>query len=108
MESMTKLKARVRNGSQLLRELEPDWYKKVNPDTIDFHNPKNCILGQVFGNYCEIANKLIDESRLDIFGFDNGFAQCGFDLAFHHDKDDEIHLIELWTATILRIKNDQR
>jgi hypothetical protein len=114
METMTKLKARVRNGSQFLRELDPDWFKKIDIDTIDLHDPKKCILGQVFGDYCTIANKLeddrvlchyyLDGSKYKSHVFDDDFCQCGFDLAYHHDKDDEVHLVELWTTTILRIK----
>lgn len=107
METMKIIKERVRKGANLLRTLDSKWYEKVNVNTIDLHSASDCLLGQVFGDYCIVANKLKNDGTLSIYGFDSDFCQHGFDYAFHHDKEDEIKIIEIWKNTILRIKSNE-
>lgn len=35
----------VDNGTRILNELDPKWYTKVNPETLDINSAKNCIIG---------------------------------------------------------------
>ena len=41
----------IREAADILDEMVPGWYKKINLDTLDMGENKLCILGQVYGNY---------------------------------------------------------
>lgn len=44
---------------QLLDKDMPGWFNKINLDKLNMHEPKNCILGQVYGDYFDGKMKLL-------------------------------------------------
>ena len=45
-----KLKRKVRRGIAFLDKHVPDWYRRVNPATLDIYSSHRCVLGQTFGH----------------------------------------------------------
>lgn len=39
------------DGAELLDIKKPDWYRNVDKDKIAMYHPRNCVVGQVYGNY---------------------------------------------------------
>jgi hypothetical protein len=66
MESArTIARERVTRGAAQLDELRPGWDTLVNVDLIDLSTAEDCVLGQVFGNYCTAIDTYIRRDDLD-------------------------------------------
>lgn len=46
-----EVKAGVARGAALLDARVPGWWTKINVDKLDMWDSRNCVLGQVFGEY---------------------------------------------------------
>ena len=72
----------VARGVEKLDALNPDWFKKANPETLIMSSGTSCVLGQVYGGYwhgCEVlelGDVLYENGYTDTFyhGFD---SRCG-------------------------------
>lgn len=42
---------RVRRGATYLDDLDPDWHRRVDPDTLELANGQACVLGQLHGDF---------------------------------------------------------
>ncbi len=52
------MESRVLAGVALLDDKVPNWRDLVNKRFFDINDPRQCVLGQVFGRYCTGINKL--------------------------------------------------
>jgi hypothetical protein len=60
----------VARGVKLLDRTTPDWFIKVDTDTLDLGNTILCVLGQVYGNFANRPSPFfIDVDRC-------GFCDC--------------------------------
>lgn len=66
---MSKLsyKTRVANGAKVLDEICPDWFEKVDVETLDITSGSNCILGQVFDDWMIGSEKIAEHYGWDYF-----------------------------------------
>lgn len=46
-----KARERVQRGATYLDEVDPDWYRRVDSDTLELEDGKHCILGQLHGEF---------------------------------------------------------
>jgi len=74
-----QLRSRVEDGAELLDQQFPDWEVVVRIRDLAMHNPCNCILGQLYGDYLA-ANTMAEELDVDLRNLETSY---GFD----HDPD---------------------
>ena len=73
VDSYPEITARVQKGAALLDTMKPGWYERINIDKLDIKCQKNCILGQVYGDFRTGCIELfLRNSNLD------GVASLGF------------------------------
>lgn len=75
--STQSVPARIRRGVAFFDAYVPDWYKRVNPSTLDIQNVEKCILGQLYGCYwrgLEQLNISYDDSENYGLSGDDGKA----------------------------------
>ena len=82
----------VKAGAELLDEKKPDWYTRVDLDTLDIGLASECVLGQVFGYYTHGLN------ALDITGDDSLY---GFSRHVGHPSSAWDELNECWAKEIV-------
>lgn len=76
---MTTSLERVRRGARLLDEKVPDWFNKIDIETLSIASCLRCVLGQLFGYFGSEALSKLDlcwDTDEDIdYGFvdDDGF-----------------------------------
>ncbi len=61
------IKEKVQAGIKYLNDIHPGWYKKINLNTFDIDDNKNCCIGQLYGDYYKWSNdnnKTLDENIL--------------------------------------------
>lgn len=67
----------INKGISWLNETKPDWLEKINLEKLNMED-NNCILGQVFGNYCSVDfftinhgvyGAIMDWAKMDEYGF---------------------------------------
>lgn len=46
---------RAARGAALLDEMHPNWWMKIDIERLNIHSSKDCVLGQLFGNYMNEA-----------------------------------------------------
>lgn len=103
---MTIHHSRVAKGAALLDEMEPGWYQKIDLDTLSLGSCSTCVIGQLYGYYCErslIALGLDYESDY-IFGFDAQFRNG------QYEEETYLTLTSLWREEInqrLQQENNQ-
>lgn len=73
LEVLFDVRARVGRGAELLDQRRPGWAGAIDAERIDMAHTRDCILGQVFGNYpeaCDFLGILHDHatSRLGFVG----------------------------------------
>lgn len=49
------IKEAVTNGADWLDQVYPEWVEHINLEHLRIASPNHCILGQVFGWYCNIV-----------------------------------------------------
>ena len=60
----------VKAGANWLDQVHPGWDEKVNLETLDINSCKDCVIGQLLGNYC-------GNSKLHVTVIESG-SQLGF------------------------------
>lgn len=45
------VQTRVERGATYLDDVDPEWYLHVNPDTLELGDGKQCVLGQMHGEF---------------------------------------------------------
>ena len=43
--------ARVERGAAYLDEIDPGWYRRIDPDTLELSSGRACVLGQLHGEF---------------------------------------------------------
>lgn len=76
---------RVNKGIKLLNRIYPDWYKRIDLDTLDMSSYSRCILGQLFREYAYGISYLSDETRYRNITF--SATEYGFDI-YGRDHDE--------------------
>jgi len=49
--TLANARERVRRGAQYLDEHDPDWYRSVNPESLELSDGSHCVLGQLHGDF---------------------------------------------------------
>ena len=92
MSYAQELEERVNRGIVLLSERYPQWINQIDILCLDMMNSRNCILGQLFGNY------------------DNGCTKLGVlfttecQYGFNMEHNDSIYLRSLWLEKITELR----
>jgi len=63
---------RVEKGAKLLDEYDPDWFKKIDLDTLQLYNCVFCVLGQLFRKPHNVENNPYCEGLRILFNNDYG------------------------------------
>jgi hypothetical protein len=85
---MTTIEERVQRGALLLDAEVPGWARRINEWELDLGQCDQCILGQLYGEYCTGRDAL--ELRSPGPWFDKGAAVHGF----HHTERREISIYD--------------
>lgn len=64
----------VANGVKFLNKVKPGWVNLINLDKLNMKNPNNCIIGQIYGDYCDVMKNLELEHKICRFNY--GFSYC--------------------------------
>ena len=48
------LEKKVKSGVRWLNKVKPNWYKKIDLETLDLSDNHVCVCGQVFGDYWKV------------------------------------------------------
>ncbi|TDB90877.1 hypothetical protein E1264_03360 [Actinomadura sp. KC216] len=43
----------IKRGAAYLDRVDPEWVKKIDLDLLSINDPKDCVVGQVFGDFWE-------------------------------------------------------
>jgi hypothetical protein len=92
---------KVRAGIALLDEQVPDWAARIDPVLLDVQHCSWCVLGQLFGDYLDGVDSLVQVGSSSLDGTTYGFEADGFD----DDNPDSVRagyriLTRLWTYVI--------
>lgn len=49
--SLDDARTRVERGADYLDEVDPAWYRRVDPDTLELASGSSCVLGQLHGDF---------------------------------------------------------
>ncbi len=52
------MKKAANKGASLLDKHDPQWFEKIDLDTLDMNNCRNCVVGQLYGYYVESCEML--------------------------------------------------
>ena len=99
---------RVAWGAALLDEKVPDWYTRIDPETLDLKVYSFCVIGQVFGLECSGLVFACDcEAKFNAAAATLGLtdheaiAACGFDELAKGASDEEYALLtQVWLHEI--------
>lgn len=47
----TNARERVRRGAAYLDQIDPEWYRQINPETLELDDGRHCVLGQLHGEF---------------------------------------------------------
>lgn len=99
--------ARVEKGAALLDERVPDWFTRVDTDTLDIANGYRCVTAQVAGDIWRVG--------MTMLGLDwNSYIDHGFHVRFSdHESEEECDrmfdlLRDYWYAEINTRKETAR
>jgi hypothetical protein len=82
-------------GADLLDAENPTWYRITDLDTLDMSDPDFCVLGQVYGDYCDGLLKL------NLTAFGARVRNYGFDMLSGTPDEDFTLLTQAWREQIL-------
>lgn len=79
--SLVPKESRIKAGAKFLDSEYPGWREKINKSSLDMHDWRDCILGQLFGRY-NFGIAVLGLSRIDSmsYGFDDLSASAEFAL----------------------------
>lgn len=99
-----RIKDRVRSGANELRRVNPDWYKKLNLNSLNLADRDNDILSQIFGSFVDGFYFL----NLSVCGCgpdDRDLCDFGFD-AYDIVNDEHVQLTSEWIKFANRLLNE--
>lgn len=67
---MTTIQERVEAGAAWLDANRPGWVDRINLETLALERCFDCVLGQIYGDFCDRPEDL--RGRATDFGFDSG------------------------------------
>jgi len=79
---MGKYSDAVINGAELLDEVWPGWYKRVDEASLDLGDCTACILGQVYGGYTDGVNRLFDIDYTNFYEDNRRFRESAIGFGF--------------------------
>lgn len=93
MELTQAQRERIDKGADLLDEKEPNWFTRINGDTLDINSFNLCVVCQVFGDFYSgladlglgLAGKL-PEREASEYGFYPHKAESDDELDLPHDE----------------------
>jgi hypothetical protein len=98
---------RVHDGAAILDKANPEWYKNVNPDTINLRSSKDCVIGQLYGDFFNGLQTIGIEHDVDECLAGNcAYTRYGFSATYQFG--DELELISAWGGSILARKRAAR
>lgn len=99
MVTMSTIRRRVNRGVAFLNECVPGWKDKISVDRLNLHDPYNCVLGQLFGEYGKGVDKLnIDTiKKRTLLGFTEA---SGPDYTTFHPR-----LTKVWKNKIRKLQS---
>ena len=83
----------ITKGIELLNKINPGWVDKINLEELDMSQADKCIIGQVYGDYCNYINGIEQDYRCDRL-------ECGFTSEYHNRSTKE------WKEAIIRIRSN--
>lgn len=89
--SISVAKERAAKGAAWLDKYDPQWFTKVNPDSLNIADAEKCVLGQLVGDYYD------SPLRARWFGRDKKFGFMGDFLAARSHE-----LTQAWRDEIQR------
>lgn len=88
-------------GAALLDEVNPEWWERINLQTLQMNSFINCVLGQLYGDYHEGSKKLRlnedDDEKARRLGFYP--SQEWYDCS---DGDEGYRVTGVWRNLILK------
>ena len=91
---------RVKLGALLLDDIDPNWYNKIDLDTLQLSSPCHCILGQLYGFYTSALSHVFPLDDTDTKWKE---VACGFEAtpdSGHEMSFEYSNLQEYWIAEI--------
>lgn len=67
---------RVANGVTLLDAKRSSWVDEIDLDDLTLASFTRCVLGQLYGTFCDGAQSLRITDREGLFGFEVDFSAC--------------------------------
>ncbi len=67
---MDTIAERVARGAALLDERRPGWAGEVNAEELEMASCYQCMMGQIFGEFCVGTDTLDLDMESDYYGFD--------------------------------------
>lgn len=102
LEQQVEMEEAVDRGIEYLNRIHPGWKQKINLEDLDMSNCKECVMGQVFGDYylCDKYLQQLDKNfKISRDGddgddeFDEWAATRGFMLGVNGTWEE---LVEIW------------
>lgn len=90
---------RAKRGAILLDGFKPGWFEKINLDTLQMDSLKDCILGQIYGDWdygADAVGMNYDRSSQEWNGFE--LTECEYDYFKAHTMEG---LRNAWSAEVL-------
>lgn len=101
---MSDYSLRAERGAKLLDSAIPAWWRMIDAGLLDIEDFKNCIIGQVFGDWSGGTAELdratdvplyCDRENQEYYGFELRDEEYRSDLAFHKASLEARWLIEI-------------
>lgn len=100
----TPLRTRVERGAQLLDEIEPGWFQRIDLTDLDLSDPTCCVLGQIYEDFSngvhvievrfpDVPHRFLDEAH-------DWYIETGFDIAGSESSEIFEELTVAWQALI--------
>lgn len=83
----------IAQGINFLNNVYPGWVDKINLNELDMGNSRKCIIGQLYGDYCDIIEKL--ESEYGFYRLDYAFTSHN---SYHSTLE--------WKSAILKLRKN--
>jgi hypothetical protein len=90
----------VQAGAQVLTDYDPDWSRRINLDTLNIHDPVNCVIGQVLGSFYMGINALNYRDAMDPWVTTQQAAQWALEHALDCAEEDAALLNTLWRTKV--------
>lgn len=105
-EKVKRYKARISKGVKWLNATKPNWFKKINVDSLDLGDSTSCILGQAFDSYwykVRQAGEAMEDDKMEA----DEAHEHGFVEATRSESDYDL-LSSLWFDQVMALKKKAR